>query len=241
MESVTLVDDNGQLGRMLQVAAATQREFDGATLVGGLAVLARCQHGRATQDVDSVIETERSLHLELARIGTPTGSHRADVDGVMVDLIPVQDVVVGDALRSDVEDVTDRLFVASHRYAVDTATEVRVGTTRTEVEPVVLQVAAPAALLATKAHALRDRASKGATKMGSDLVDLLALCGRRGDEVQAGLQAAPAVLRSDVITCLRWVLEDETRFLQVVRAARASLPGLQPEAAADRIMSVLPT
>lgn len=186
MESVTLVDDKGQIGRMLAVAAMAQREFDGTTLVGGLAVLARCQHGRATQDVDAVIETDRPLHLELARIGDPVGSHRADVAGVMIDLIPVEDIVVDDALTSHVEDVADRLIVASHRYAVDTATSLMIGTTQADLEPVELKVATATALVATKAHALRDRASKGAAKAGSDLVDLLALCGRLRDEVRTG-------------------------------------------------------
>jgi hypothetical protein len=61
METVTLLDDDGELGRMLRAAAKAQTVFAGSTLVGGLAVVARCQHGRVTRDVDSVIETERSL------------------------------------------------------------------------------------------------------------------------------------------------------------------------------------
>lgn len=107
METVTLLDDDGELGRMLRVAAKAQTVFAGSTLVGGLAVVARCQHGRVTRDVDSVIETERPLGLELARIGTPVGPHSTLVDGVMVDLIPVEDVALDDTLRLAVEDVND--------------------------------------------------------------------------------------------------------------------------------------
>jgi hypothetical protein len=159
----------------------------------------------------------------------------------MVDLIPVEDVALDDTLRVAVDDVKDQLSIAGHRWAVDTATPLRMVTTSDPVEPVVLQVAAPAALVATKAHALLDRCTKGKPKMGSDLVDLLALCGQHGDEIPTELRHAPRVLTDAVVACLRSVLADEVRLLRVVRTARALVPGLAPDAVEERLPNVLPT
>jgi hypothetical protein len=161
-------------------------------LVGGLAVMCRLAAvHRATQDVDTVTETTAPTAVEViaASIGRhdPSNPSRAVVDGITIDVIDTE------AFRpEDLDGINsaDRLFVVSHRWALETATatELVAGS-----EVASIRVATPSALVAMKSGALLGGRMREPRKRASDLYDLYRLvleCDRSGGIADA-LGAAP--------------------------------------------------
>ena len=138
-----------------------------AVVIGGLAVICRLQRAhRATGDVDTATDGLDSLSL-IARIpGASLDGKDITIDGVTVQVIDTYEL---DDHVTDIEPETNQLFVVSHRYAYETAEPVRVIAGGNVDE--MLEIATPAALLATKAHALEDRHEP--RKRASDTTDII--------------------------------------------------------------------
>jgi hypothetical protein len=143
-------------------------------LVGGLAVMCRLAAvHRATHDVDTVTDTTAPTAVEViaTSIGQPDPSNpsRAVVDGITIDVI---DTAAFRAEDLDGVDPADRLFVVSHRWALDTATatELVAGD-----EAASIRVATPSALVAMKSGALLGGRMREPRKRASDLYDLYRL------------------------------------------------------------------
>lgn len=161
-------------------------------LVGGLAVMCRLAAvHRATQDVDTVTEATAPTAVEV--IATSIGQHdpsspsRAVVDGIAIDVIDTEFFRDEDLVDID---PADRLFVVSHRWALETATD-------TELvagdELASIRVATPSALVAMKSGALLGDRMREPRKRASDLYDLyrLVLEYDRAGGIADALGAAP--------------------------------------------------
>jgi len=202
-------------------------------LVGGLAVTARVSAAgsvhRATNDIDLVTVSRAPdpevVELVAAAQGSPPG-HLA-VDGVTVDVIPTAAI---DDEDLEGQDDRNRLFLAGHRWAFETAAEEQLSVSGGE--PLYVRVATPAGLVTAKCHAVGYPSSvRRATKHGSDLLDVLRLVDLygAGDALADAVRAAPgdlARLVADV--CKREILANP------VRAAHAiTLAALTPTEADD--------
>ena len=111
-----------------------------------------------------------------------------------------------------------RLFVASHRWALDTATELTVAPTADPTRKVRAPFATPAALVAMKLHAIQDRrVGGGQEKRSSDADDLYRLLLQFDAEgaLRSDLAGAPEALRRAVRGALQHVFVD-----QAARTAR---------------------
>lgn len=146
-------------------------------LVGGLAVTTRVSAAgvihRATIDIDlvSIYLDPDPEAIEVIAAAHQSDPHRLLVGGVKVDIIPTNPIV--DADLDGLED-RDRLFLAGHRWAFETAADERL--TVPGAELVSVRVATPAGLVAAKTHAVGYPSStRRATKHGSDLLDLFRL------------------------------------------------------------------
>lgn len=144
----------GNAERLVQATARLgEARLGPHALIGGLAVMCRLAAvHRATQDVDTVVETTAPTAVEVitSSIGMPdpTDPGRVFVDGVKVDVIDTESFRPEDL---DGLDPGDRLFVVSHRFALETASETLIvaGDVMASV-----RVATPAALVAMKSGAL---------------------------------------------------------------------------------------
>jgi hypothetical protein len=179
-------------------------------LIGGLAVMCRLAAvHRATQDVDAVIESTVPTAVEVitSSIGAPDPSNpnRVLVDGVKVDVIET-----GPFRDEDLDGVglSDRLFVVSHRSALDTAsqTEIVAGS-----ETASIRVATPSALVAMKSGVVFGSRRREPRKRASDLYDLyrLVLEYDRAGGIGDTLAAAPFSLGHLVAAALRPSVIDE--------------------------------
>lgn len=163
-------------------------------LVGGVGVTVRLAAVgaplRATADIDVVARgdeeptalTVLSRHPEASP--SPGGARVAGMKvDVMETLVFTDDDLLG---LSD----GDRLFVAAHGWAFDTAAVARVGTVDREVD---FPVATPAALVAMKCHAIAHaRSGRRANKRGGDVYDLFALVDRYDRRGGLGTELAAA-------------------------------------------------
>ena len=197
---------NAAAGPLLDVASQvlTRTDLPAAALIGGLAVTIRvAAHGtsyRATGDVDLVTGDDTPTLVEiLTEQHDPTA--RVVIDDIKVDVI-----ATGPVAEADLDGIEDgpRLFVASHRWALETASDVTVATTASLDDAHTIRVATPAALVAAKSHAVGfARSQRRSTKHGSDLLDVYRLVDLHGPEdIAAMLHAAPggiAPVIADVI------------------------------------------
>jgi hypothetical protein len=165
------------------VGAPGQSGLDGYVIVRGVAVAAKLgQAHRATTDVDTVIDEvahpdaiEALLALADAR-PDPTGPHRVQLGGTKVEIVgvgPVDDI--------SFEGMTElqTLFVASHMWALATATSLTLVAGADPSVRATPPFAAPAALVAMKLHAIQDRRpTSRLEKRGSDALDLYRLPAR---------------------------------------------------------------
>jgi len=174
-----------------------------AVVIGGLGVICRLQRAhRATGDVDTATDGHDSVSL-VARIpGATLDGKDITIDGVVVQVIDTYQL---DDDVGDVEPERNRLFIVSHRYAYETAEPVRVLAGDRVDET--LEIATPAGLLATKAHALEDRHE--ARKRASDATDIIGLLDTRHDEIIDALAQSPHDLGGMVARSLRRTLIDE--------------------------------
>jgi predicted nucleotidyltransferase len=223
-------------------------------LVGGLAV--SCRLGvahRATADVDLVADAPRVVsagsaaeNLVAAGIGERDEGGavvRIYVEGTRVEIIETASVDPADA--DAIEPDRARLFVLSHRWALDTATPLRIRVHGSDVEAEV-PVATPAALVAMKLHAFQDRNDD--RKRASDAWDLhrlLDLTSGDADFARDLAAAPPALLpllrsgiehafRDDVTRTRRWIraygddewatVASEVALIEAADAFLAALP-----------------
>lgn len=149
------------VGAAAKVAAAPLGRY---AIIGGVAVSARLQQThRATADIDTVVDDMTpppAIETLLALPGAhpdPTGAHRVLVDGIKVEVQGTEPF--NDA---DLDGLTDKqiLYVAAHRYALDSATTVTLVAQDADVRAAV-RVATPGALFAMKLHAIEDRRPAG--------------------------------------------------------------------------------
>lgn len=140
-------------------------------LIGGLAVMCRLAAvHRATQDVDAVTETTAPTAVEViaSSIGTldPSNPNRVLVDGVKIDVIDTESFQDEDLAGID---LNDRLFIVSHRWALDTATETEIVAGDASAS---IRVATPPALVA-----IVDEEEDGGSVEGSSEADVVELAG----------------------------------------------------------------
>jgi hypothetical protein len=161
-------------------------------LIGGLAVMCRLAAvHRVTQDVDTVAETTAPTAVEVitSSIGSPDPSNagRVIVDGVKIDVIDTESFKYEDL---DGIDLGGRLFVVSHRWALDTATDTELVTGEATAS---IRVATPPALVAMKSGAVLGGRTREPRKRASDLYDLyrLVLEYDRTGGIAEALTAAP--------------------------------------------------
>lgn len=187
------------LGGLLEpLRALTADAMPPLAVIGGIGVtirLATAGRGhRATVDIDIVADDREHDAIEvLAHHHGRVREQTAVVAGIEVDLIPTEPVS-DDALR-EIADDGSRLFVAAHRWALESASDVRVAVAGAGDTVVSMPVASPAGLVAAKAHAAGfGRQARRATKHGGDMFDiyrLIEVFDAQG-AVRADLQRAPA-------------------------------------------------
>jgi hypothetical protein len=166
-ERIVLAGDaNGNAARLVRATARLgDADLGPHALVGGLAVMCRLAAvHRATQDVDTVTETTTSIGQH-----DPSSPSRAVVDGISIDVIDTEPFRPEDL---DGVDPSDRLFVVSHRWALDTATDTELVA---GAETASIRVATPPALVAMKSGALLGGRMREPRKRASDLYDLYRL------------------------------------------------------------------
>ncbi len=162
-------------------------------LIGGLAVTMRVSAvgagHRATVDIDLVtVESEPEAVEVLA------DAHDAERQPLVIDEIKVDLIATSALTDDDLDGLEDkhRLFVAGHRWAFEGAEPSRM--TVLGADPVTVEVATPAGLVATKSHAIGYPTSRRrATKAASDLLDLFRLVDlyNREGELSDELRGAP--------------------------------------------------
>lgn len=175
-------------------------------VVGGVAVTVRLGSAhRATADVDTVVDETTppdAVTALLARSDArqdPTAQHRVIINGTKVEILhvaPLDDREL-EGIPSD-----DALFVASHAWALDTATLVTIVAGHDDLVRVTAPFATPAALIAMKLHAIQTRSSIGQDKRAGDAWDLY--------RILVDLDADGAVRREldDAPTNLRNLIRD---------------------------------
>ncbi|MCU0268059.1 MAG: nucleotidyl transferase AbiEii/AbiGii toxin family protein [Acidimicrobiales bacterium] len=209
-ERVVLAGD-ADAARLVRAAAQLARAGLGPhALIGGLAVMCRLAAvHRATHDVDTVTETTAPTAVQVitSSIGTadPANPTRVLIDGVKIDLIDTE------SLRSedlDGIDPHDRLFVVSHRWALDTATETDIVAGEHTAS---IRVATPSALVAMKSGAVLGGRRREPRKRASDLYDLYRLVIEydRAGGIAVTLASAPMGLGPLVADALRDRVTDE--------------------------------
>ena len=191
-----------------------------AVLIGGLGVACRlAEVHRVTGDVDLVTgEGDEPPAATLVRAGIATADTsfegRVFVNGTKLELIETSPLT--EPLAVDADD--DRLFVLSHRWALETGTACRLMVEA--AAPTTVDVATPAALVATKLHALGGR-RREERKRASDAYDIFRLLAAWDTEgvVAASLLSAPADLANLVASAVRAAfLDDASRTMNRIHA-----------------------
>jgi hypothetical protein len=196
-------------------------------LIGGLAVSCRLGTAhRVTADVDVVVGDPTVVsagsaaeNLVAAGVGQrDRGASvvRVVVEGTKVEII--ETTAVDPAVAAGIEPERARLFVLAHRWALESATPVRICVVGAGVESDV-RVATAAALVAMKLHAFQDRSDD--RKRASDAWDLFRLIDRFGADRQFALDLAgapddlPALMRDGIAHAF---VDDVTRTRRWLRA-----------------------
>jgi len=235
--STLLPPSDGPLLEAVRTVLATPG-LPPVALIGGLAVTARVSAAgalhRATNDIDLVtiyLEPDPEA-AELIAAAHGAEARELVVNGVKVDLIPTSPV---DDADLDGHEDRDRLFLAGHRWAFETAEAARL--TVPGATPLVVRLATPAGLVAAKSHALGFPSStRRATKHGSDLLDLIRLVDLYGadDTLADRLRAGPAdVARIVADVCDREILANPIRAARTIGAV-SPMP-IDPDRVADII------
>ena len=226
----------GALGHLLRVLdALTVSDMPAIAVIGGMGVNIRLSTldtaHRATLDIDLVSGDDHPTALEVLSRSNELGrANTVVVHGVEIDIIETVRVYEEDlgGLGDDA-----KLFVAGHRWALDTAQPVRITTVGANPLTVDVAVATPAGLIAAKCHAAgHPRAARRATKHGGDLYDIFRLVevfDAQG-ELRAQLARAPYGLGRLVAQVA--VVEFLT---SPARAVRQMIPSTTTALDADRI------
>ena len=203
-------------------------------VIGGLAMVCRCASAvRATDDVDTVSGPAGAAGVVRA-LGAGTllseespgvvgdGTATVSIDGVAVEVTNEAAVLRVDGIKLDViatlplppdafdgVDFKGQLFMAAHRWALESAAPV---TLRSRSATATVMVATPAALMAMKLHALQDRRSGRPAKSASDIEDIVRLLSEHntGGELAAEIGAAPYGLGALVVESAQRLLIDES-------------------------------
>lgn len=221
------------------LGALTAPDMPDVAVIGGMAVNIRLSTAadahRATQDLDIVAHDTIPGAVEVLARDHPTRrEHTVVVEGIEIDIIVTHPVTEHD-LRG--LDDGQRLFIAGHRWALDTAQPVRLALVGDAAE-ISVPVATPAGLVAAKSHAAgHPRASRRATKHGGDLYDLFRLVEvfDQHGQLRDQLTTAPGGLGRLVAHVIATeILTNPARAAQQMGAA--SLTGPPPP---DRVRDVL--
>lgn len=194
-------DPDGILVRLVTgIAALESAPLRGPwALVGGVAVMARLiEAHRVTRDVDTVAHTGTGAAdptvSEVAAFvgGERVGDYSIELpDGTKIDVIPTGDWIV-DGLP---DDPNLRLNILAHSWAAHTGEtlELRVVDVTDVSATATVAVATPAALVATKLHAMRNR-RRAPEKAASDAYDIYRLLAAhdRDGSLAAAIAAGPA-------------------------------------------------
>lgn len=175
-ERILLADGpSSHLKKLLHALGALEDlSLDDHALVGGLAVMCRLRVAhRATEDLDEVaVSTTPSLiEVIVEQLGArrvPGGS-TAWIDGIAIDVIDTDPIVEGDLEGLE---LAEQLFVAGHRWALQSATPV---TLECAGSCVTTRVAQVPALVATKVSAILGARRRLPHKRASDVFDLYRL------------------------------------------------------------------
>lgn len=228
----------GNAARLVRATARlAEADLGPHALIGGLAVMCRLAAvHRATQDVDTVAETTAPTAVEVitSSIGTPDASspNRVLIDGVKIDVINTESFRYEDL---DGLDAGDRLFVVSHRWALDTATDTDLVTSKVTAS---IRVATPAALVAMKSGAVLGGRRREPRKRASDLYDLyrLVLEYDRTGGIAEVLTAAPFGLGPLVGEALRpRVVEEPERAVRWLLGGAPEMGAVTPDDLRDVI------
>ena len=216
----------------------TAVDMPAIAVIGGMAVNIRVstvdEAHRATQDIDLVANDQTPTAIEvLSRGRNATREHTVVVNGFDVDVIDTHPVSERDL---DTLDDDAKLFVAGHRWALDTARPVWVTAVGGD-RSVEVAVATPAGLIATKSHAVGyPRAARRATRHGSDLYDLFRLVEvfDTAGELRAEIADAPFTLGSLIAAVMRAeILANPARAMRQMTAAASTVLDI------DRILDVI--
>jgi Nucleotidyl transferase AbiEii toxin, Type IV TA system len=168
------------VGLVHAVGAISRAPVGPYAIVGGVAVAVRLGSAhRATTDVDTVVHEGASpaaievLSALSGAVRDLANGHRVVFDGTKIELLEVGNVGVG-----DLDGIPEKhaLFVASHAWALESATFVEVVANEAPDEHVTARFATPAALMAMKLHAIEDRSStSGIDKRAGDGWDIFRL------------------------------------------------------------------
>jgi len=238
-DAATLVVVPAALARFVDVLERlSAADMPAIALIGGMAVNIRLSTKaaahRVTQDIDIVTDASTPTALEvLSQCDRNARGDTVLVNGIEVDIIETQAVTEVDLAGLDAE---SKLFMLGHRWALETATHLRIAS-NVDGPPVEIPIAAPAGLVAAKSHAAGNpRAARRATKHSGDLYDIFRLIevfDARAD-LRVGLASAPGglgALVADVVAAE--ILSDPARAMrQMSTVAGAQL-------AQQRIIEVL--
>jgi len=198
------------VGLIRSAGRLADAQLGGFAVIGGVAVTARLGRAhRATADIDTVVDDDSPpdaldvlRHLDGA-VSDDARAHRVYLDGTKVEVIGT-----GAVTEPDLDGLDDRqiLFVAGHRWALETATPVTLtgdGAVRATVP-----VARVGALVAMKLHAIQDRrVGGGLDKRASDAWDIYRLLTDLDVGVAAGeLRSTMAPLRRVVAAAATEIL-----------------------------------
>jgi len=223
--------------RLVRAAAKVADAHLGSyAIIGGVAVSARLgQAHRATADIDTVVDDltpppaiEALLDVPGAH-ADPSGAHRVLIDGIKVEVQGTEPFA-----PADLDGLTDKqiLYVGAHRYALESATAVRLVAQAEHVRATV-PVATPGALFSMKLHAIEDRrAVGGLDKRAGDAWDMyrILLDLDRAGEVRDELSALPAPLREVVAgTAERIFIERAVRTVSWLKAGDERMAAITAE------------
>ena len=196
------------------VARMSEADLGRWAVIGGVAAAARPgQAHRVTANVDTVVDQDQVpaaiavLRTLPSATADPAGRpHRLLLEGTKVEVIEVGQLP-GD---EDLDELTDRqrLFIASHSWALATATPLTVASVGPDSETATAPFATAAALVAMKLHAIQDRSGDSQVKRAGDAWDLhqlLTLHNRTGAIADA-VRDAPEVLAAAVLQATDTVL-----------------------------------
>ena len=147
-------DDNGFIATVVRALADIPVEMPAYVLVGGFAVIVRVAGAhRVTRDVDAVTWSADGTNDAAIAVLVDAGAERT-INGARFEGVQIDVIATGDFSEDDIAalDEYDRAFVASHRWAFDSAERVQIVVfTRDGVQASTeVALATPSALVAMK-------------------------------------------------------------------------------------------